>query len=108
MPASYSEVASISTENNLGDIASCTETIEKVTCGAFFEHLELLIKTANNINILLSVIYRPPNRSLTNFINNFSQYLDQIESLSNNKKLHYIFAGDYKINLLQYEKKYYQ
>ena len=60
--------------------------VQRIICGASFEHFELLIKSANNINILHSVIYCPPNTSLTNFINDFLQHLDHIESLSYNKK----------------------
>ena len=78
-------------------------SVQQITCGTSFEHLELLIKTANNINILLFIICRPPYTSSTNFINDFSQYLDEMESFNNNKKLHYIFAEDY-INLMHYEK----
>jgi hypothetical protein len=40
-----------------------------------FEHLQLRV-TSNNTDIILCVIYRPPNTSLNTFINDFTFYVD--------------------------------
>ena len=50
---------------------------------------------------MLCVIYRPPNTSLQEFTNDFSQYLDELECVIN-KNTHLLLAGDYNIDLLNY------
>ena len=62
-----------------------------------FEHLSLKIYTGAT-NLIVSVIYRPPDFSLTAFLSHFPAYIDELEKLATQ----YMFAGDFNINLLQY------
>ena len=70
-----------------------------------FEHLTLLIKSHPDTakrRIILSIIYRPPNLSLLEFLESFSNYMEKLNEYSStisNK----LFVGDFNIDLLQCE-----
>ena len=74
-----------------------------VTSTTSFEHLDLLLNIPSCSNIILSVIYRALNTSLTDSNRDFITYIDQLEALHINKHEQYILAGDYNIDLLHYE-----
>jgi len=73
-----------------------------------FEYL--ILKIANpcsKVNILLVVMYRPPNTALNLFLDDFAQFVDYLEP--HIKKNAILIAGDFNIDLLnQHDKNTYQ
>ena len=62
-----------------------------------FEHFDLHI--TKPYDIILSVIYRPPDSSHSEFIDNFTAYIDHISRLSSSKT-EFLLMGDFNIDLL--------
>ena len=67
-----------------------------------FEHEELKLSPVNKscATIILSTIYRQSNISLMTFVNEFSEYLNELESVMN-VNTRFVLVGDYNINFLQ-------
>jgi hypothetical protein len=66
-----------------------------------FEHMEVLLSTANNC-IRLSVVYRPPDMSLAMFQEEFSDYIDSHSTTSGRL----LIVGDLNIHLESKTNKY--
>ena len=76
------------------DFEFCTlDTFNSTT----FEHLDLHIKKP--YDIILSVIYRPPNTPLLQFLDEFSAYIIHINQFSSSKT-EFLFTGDFNTDLL--------
>ena len=70
---------------------SSTAYVAKISERFWFEHQELNSNSLSDTNILLSVVYRPPNIPLTTFVPNFSNYLDELElHVDRNTHLYYL------------------
>ena len=65
-----------------------------------FEHVTFKINSiSKNTDVIISVIYRPPNTSLASFNTDFFQFLEQLNYYSN-KNTNFLLAGDFNINIL--------
>jgi hypothetical protein len=61
--------------------------------------LQLRLSRLHEITIILGFIYRPPNTSSSIFADEFANYLDELESLTN-KNTPLLLAGNFNTNLL--------
>ncbi len=65
-----------------------------------FEHFEILIKSKYfNGNLFLSAIYRPPNKSLKQFVSTLPTYMDSINHHTSCSTA--VICGDFNVNLLR-------
>jgi hypothetical protein len=65
-----------------------------------FEHAEIKIKKGLKDVCIVSVVYRPPNVSVPDFITEFNSFIDYIGQKSKYGKINAVIMGDYNINLL--------
>jgi hypothetical protein len=66
-----------------------------------FEHLTLHITSSNTVDIILVVLYRPPNTPVNQFLLDFENFFEHIQKhVKSGTQL--LLAGDYNIDLLHF------